>query len=72
MLNKDYKFPSVEQLSQEWKGKCFSEGEEENGEGWINNFIDSSLFYYFFTNILFFLQQLEKEIAADENVQREQ
>jgi hypothetical protein len=65
-------------LEHGWKGECFSEDEEEDGEGWIENFINSSLFcyyihIYFCTNILFcFLQQLEKEIAADEKVQREQ
>jgi hypothetical protein len=62
-------------LEHGWKVECFSEGEEEDGEGWIRNFIDSSFFviiymYIFFcTDILFcFLQQLEKEIAADEKV----
>jgi hypothetical protein len=65
-------------LEHGWKGECFSEGKEEDGEGWIGNFIDSSLFYYYYiyifcTNILFcFLQQLEKEIAVDEKVQKEQ
>jgi hypothetical protein len=64
-------------LKHGWKGECFSEGEEEDREGWIENFIDSFFviicMYIFCTNILFcFSQQLEKEIAADEKVQRKQ
>jgi hypothetical protein len=63
-------------LEHGWKGECFSEGKEEDEDGWIENFI--VFFYYihvyiFCTNILIcFLQQLKKEIAADEKVQREQ
>jgi hypothetical protein len=60
-------------LEHGWQGECFSKGEEEDGEGWIGNFIVPFIIFYYiyiYTNI--FLQQLEKEIAADEKVQREQ
>ena len=62
-----------------WQRECFSEGKED-GEGWIKSFtlpifvffvciwFSGFLYYYF----VFFLQQVEKEIAADEKVQREQ
>jgi hypothetical protein len=72
MLNKDYKFHSVEQLSQVtsrtqllckkyfnqyWnmggRENAFFEGEEKDGEGWIKNFIDSSLFLLLYTCIYF-------------------
>jgi hypothetical protein len=43
-------------LEHGWQGECFSEGEEEDGKGWIRDFIVPSFvccFCVFFTNILF-------------------
>jgi hypothetical protein len=95
ILNKDYKFPSVEQLShvtsrtqllcKKYFKKYWNMGGRENAFLKAKKkmekvrlkilliFLLHSYIYIFCTNILFcFLQQLEKEIAADEKLQREQ
>jgi hypothetical protein len=97
MLNKDYKFPSVEQLSQvisrtqllckKYFNQYWNMGGRENVflkakkkmekvglEILLTLLFFVIIYMYIFFVLIFcfvFLQQLEKEIAADEKVQRE-